>query len=82
MDIRYTVADGGFMAAGSNELGYVSGWAETLSELMHEINLQISCLYEEKAEEFNSIQEATGSFTRFQTPVGNFIREDTEEALW
>jgi hypothetical protein len=57
-----------YYASGDNELGYISESADSLAELMEKVDLCIEMLYEEKAEEFNKLQESNGSFTRYQLP--------------
>ena len=61
-------SDGSFYASGNNDLGYISESADSLAELMQKVELCIEMLFEEKADEYNKLNESNGSFTRFKLP--------------
>jgi hypothetical protein len=83
MNIQYAYVPEveGYVARGDNEMGYVSGVYDTVAEMMNDIQLQVECLYEEKAEEFNSLEESKGSFTRYQMPNAEFVLSEAGE-VW
>ena len=75
----YDINEDMYYASGDNELGYISESANTMAELMNKIDFCIELLYEDKANEFNSINESNGSFVRFQLPKAIYNKVDINE---
>ena len=79
MQIKYSwnAADNCFVAENVDKsIGYISGAYTTVNEMIEDMQLQLESILLDDADDFNTLQESRGSFTRFAFPKAEFVKEE------